>query len=59
MTYKQLEERREARLWIRQIVVPAVLFASTTMAIPEVRQAVATKAKSIKYSIENKMKKGS
>lgn len=57
MTWKQLETRRETRLWISQIIMPAVTFAATTLAIPEVRQAVAAKAKSIKDSIENKIHK--
>ena len=57
MTWKQLETRRETRLWLSQIVMPAVTFAATTLAIPEVRQAVAAKAKSIKESIENKIHK--
>ena len=57
MTWKQLETRRETRLWISQIIMPAVTFAATTLVIPEVRQAVAAKAKSIKESIENKIHK--
>ena len=57
MTWKQLETRRETRLWISQIIMPAVTFAATTLAIPEVRQAVAAKARSIKESIENKIHK--
>lgn len=57
MTYKQIEASREARLWIGQIIVPAVTLAATTLAIPEVRQAVATKARSMKESLERKMKK--
>ena len=57
MTWKQLETRRETRLWISQIIMPAVTFAATTLAIPEVRQAVAAKAKSIKESVENKIHK--
>lgn len=57
MTYKQIEASREARLWIGQIIVPAISIAVTTLAIPEVRQAVATKAESIKQSIEWKMKR--
>lgn len=57
MTWKQLETRRETRLWISQIIMLAVTFAATTLAIPEVRQAVAAKAKSIKESIENKIHK--
>ena len=57
MTWKQSETRRETRLWISKIIMPAVTFAATTLAIPEVRQAVAAKAKSIKESIENKIHK--
>lgn len=57
MTYKQIEASREVRLWIGQIIVPAISIAVTTLAIPEVRQAVATKAESIKQSIEWKMKR--
>ena len=57
MTWKHLEPSRETRLWISQIIMPAVTFAATTLAIPEVRQAVAAKAKSIKESIENKIHK--
>ena len=57
MTRKQLDQAREARLWIGQIFVPAITLAATTMAIPEVRQAVAAKAKSMTESIKSKFKK--
>lgn len=57
MTYKQIEASREVRLWIGQIFVPAITLAATIMAIPEVRQAIATKARSMKESIEKKMNK--
>mgnify|MGYP007002422264 CR=1 FL=1 len=57
MTYKQIEGAREVRLWIGQIIVPAATVAITAMTIPEVRQAIATKAKSIKENIESKMNK--
>ena len=57
MTYKQIEASREARLWLGQIIVPALTFAATTLAIPEVRQAIATKAMSVKQSIEQRMKR--
>ena len=57
MTYKQIEEAREIRLWIGQIIVPAATVAVTAMTIPEVRQAIATKANSIKRNIESKMHK--
>lgn len=55
MTYKQIETAREVRLWISQIIVPAATVAVTAMTIPEVRQAIATKANSIKQNIESKM----
>ena len=49
------EAAREATLWIGQIVVPAITLITTTMAIPEVRQAVAAKAKEIKQNIDSKI----
>ena len=57
MTYKQIEASREARLWIGQIMIPAVSAAVAVLSIPEVREMVAAKANQIKYSIENKMKR--
>lgn len=57
MTRKQLDQTREVRLWIGQIIVPAVTLTATTLAIPEVRQAVAAKAKSMTESIKRKFKK--
>lgn len=57
MTYKQIETMREIRLWLGQIIVPATTAAVAALSIPEVRQAVAAKAESVKRSIENKMKK--
>lgn len=57
MTRKQIDTMREVRLWVRDIVVPVATAAVTALTIPEVRQAVATKAKSVKRSIEKKMKK--
>lgn len=45
MKYKHIEAAREARLWIGQIIVPTFTLLATTMAIPEVRNAVAAKVK--------------
>ena len=36
MKYKHIEMAREARLWIRDIIVPGVMLATSTLAIPEV-----------------------
>lgn len=57
MTYKQIEASREARLWIGQIIVPAASVVVATLSIPEVRQMVATKAESVKESIQNRTKR--
>lgn len=57
MTWKRIETMREVRLWIGQIIVPAVTLVAASMAIPEVREAVASKAKEIKSKIDNKIHK--
>lgn len=54
MKRKHIEAAREVRLWIGQIIVPAVTLAATTLAIPEVRQAVAAKANEWKDSINKR-----
>ena len=58
MTYKQIEATREVRLWITQIVVPiTTTVIAASIAVPEVRQAVAAKCKSVKKSINKKLKR--
>lgn len=49
MTYKQIEASREARLWLSQIIIPAMCI---TMMVPEAREVVVTKAKEVKRSIK-------
>ena len=49
MTWKQIEASREARLWLSQIVIPAMCI---TMMVPEAREAVVTKAQKVKKSIK-------
>ena len=52
MTRRQkIDAAREARLWVGQIFVPAITLAASTLAIPEVRGAVAAKANEIKEKI--------
>lgn len=51
MTYKQIEQAREIRLWIRDILVPATLATTTVLSIPEVREAVSAKATEIKNKV--------
>lgn len=54
MTYKQIEAAREVRLWIGQIVVPAVTTAAVLMTVPEIRSAVTAKVDEVKQSIKHK-----
>ena len=51
MTYKQIEASREARLWITQVIIPAI---GVAMLIPEAREAVVAKAKEVKDKIMSK-----
>ena len=54
MTYKQIEASREVRLWIGQIIVPAVGLA---LAFPEVRAKVKEKVLDVRDSVQRKFKK--
>lgn len=59
MTPTQKNERsREIRLWIGQIVVPGITVATSALAIPEVRQAIAAKCQEVKWKINQRFKKG-
>ena len=54
MTRKQIDQAREMRLWIRDIVVPAL---GIVVMVPEAREAVAKKFNDVKRKITIKMKK--
>ena len=55
MTWKQIEASREARLWIGQVIVPAVV---GVMAVsPEARQRVKNKYVQVKNMIRRKLEK--
>ena len=58
MTYKQIEASREARLWIGQVIIPAITVVGAVMTVPEVRKAVTEKANNLKTAIKKKFKKG-
>ncbi len=57
MTYKQIETSREIRLWLGQIIIPAASLTVAILSIPEVRYAVAEKARSVKESIQYKIRR--
>lgn len=54
LTYKQLEASREARLWIGQVIVPAIGVTAAVLSNPQVRQTVADKINSIKRKLKSK-----
>lgn len=57
MKRKTIDAARETRLWIGQIIVPATTAVVTVLTIPEVREAIAVKAKAATYSIKQKFKR--
>lgn len=59
MTHKQIEASREARLWIGQVIVPAVTAGVWLMSNPEVKRTVTHKTNQIKESIKNRFNKES
>ena len=52
MTYKQIETSRELRLWIGQVIVPAITMSAVVLANPDVRRAAAEKIESVKQKIQ-------
>lgn len=54
MTYKQIEQSREIRMWITQIVVPAVVACA---AIPQIREPIVQTCKSAWSGLKNKIHK--
>ena len=55
MTYKQIEASRELRLWIGQVIVPAVTMAVALASIPEVRNAASTKLEQLKWKLKSRV----
>ncbi len=54
MTYKQIEASRELRLWIGQVIVPAVSVTAVVLANPDVRNAAKEKLDSIKRKFQSR-----
>lgn len=53
-TRQKLDRSREIRLWIRDILVPAVGLAATALSIPEVRDMVNDKIKDTRENFKRK-----
>ena len=56
-TWKQIEQRREARLWITQVILPTAALMASVMMIPGVPEKIKSKAIEYKEKIETKFKK--
>ena len=56
MTYKQIEVSRELRLWIGQVIVPAVTMAVALASIPEVRNTASRKLEELKWKFKSRGK---
>lgn len=52
MTYKQIEASREARLWIKDILVPLVSVAGLALLNEDVRKGIATKFDELKSKLK-------
>ena len=57
MTYKQIEASREVRLWIGQVIVPAIGIAAVALSNPDIRHTVTETISSLKQSVKSKFKK--
>lgn len=53
MTYKQIETSREIRLWLGQLLIPAIMAGATLLSIPEINSTVNEKIRRFKKSKEN------
>lgn len=53
MTYKNIEASREVRLWITQVIIPAVgLGLATVMMKPELKETVTNKIENFKNRVK-------
>ena len=58
MTYKEIENSRNKRLWVTQVIIPvATLATSVVVAVPEARKAIVDKTVQVKDSIKEKFSK--
>lgn len=53
MKYKHIEAAREIRMWIGQIIVPAIVIAFYVNSNPYAKAAVTDKVRSVKTRVKN------
>ncbi|MCC8151385.1 MAG: hypothetical protein LIO96_08020 [Lachnospiraceae bacterium] len=57
MTYKQIEASREVRLWIGQVIVPAIVAGAVVVSTPVDIYTIVTKCKYFKDTVTDKFKR--
>lgn len=53
MTYRQIEASRELRLWIGQVIIPAISVTAVALANPGIRNAAKEKLNGIKRRFQS------
>lgn len=56
-TWKQIEQRRELRLWIKEVIVPTITAGAVAWSIPEVREYAKEKFNKAKEFVKSKIQK--
>lgn len=57
MTYRQIEQARETRLWLTHVVAPTALVVLTVVSNEKVMNAIVDSVHSVKERIATKFKK--
>lgn len=52
MTHKQIEASREARLWIKDVLIPLISVAGLVLLNKDVRKGIATKIDKLKFKLK-------
>ena len=56
-TWKQIEARRELRLWIKEVIVPTIMAGAMAWSVPEVREYAKDKFNKAKEFVKSKIHK--
>ena len=59
MTYKQIQAAHEARMWLKEVIIPAVGVGAVLYSNPQVREAVKDGTIKFKRFIKSKFKRKS
>lgn len=57
MTYKQIQAAHEARMWLKEVIIPAVGVGAVLYSSPQVREAVKDGFNKAKQTVKSKFKK--